>query len=120
MHVARVDGLLEEWAGGPGGDGYVAPVAGVQDGQRVGDHVVQAGVATDAGDGPQVEVGVQGGEQQRARVVDPGVDVEHDRRTDGGHGWSFLHETATTDAKLHVGSGGFTRALVKLRASWCR
>ena len=56
----------------------VAP-AGVEDGQGVADDVGQRRVAADAGDGPQVELRVQGGEQDRARVVDAGVDVEDDR-----------------------------------------
>jgi hypothetical protein len=39
--------------------------------------LVDVGVAGHAGDGSKVQAGVAGGEQQGARVVHPGVDVEY-------------------------------------------
>ena len=56
----------------------VRPAAS-SDHERVAHDVVDGGVAADARDRAQVEVGVQRREEQRARVVDAGVDVEDDR-----------------------------------------
>ena len=71
---------------GSSSSGRSAPLAtgtsgrpgGVEHGEGVGDDRVHRGVATDTGDRPQVERRVQRGEEQRAGVVDPGVDVEDD------------------------------------------
>ena len=47
--------------------------------------VVDAGVAGHTGHRHEVEARVPRGEQQGARVVDAGVDVQHDGQGPGGH-----------------------------------
>ena len=86
VHVPRVDGVLEQRPGGSPGDRHVGAAGCLQHDERVAHDVVDGGVAADARDRAQVEVGVQRREQQRARVVDAGVDVEHDRDGAGGVG----------------------------------
>ncbi len=85
VDVAGVDGSLEQGPLGAAGDRHVGATGGLEDEQRVAHDVVDGRVATDAGDGPQVEGRVEGGEEQGARVVDSGVDVEHDGGGFGRH-----------------------------------
>ena len=76
VHVAGVDRLLEQRARGPDAHRHVAAPGGLEHDEGVAHDVGQRGVAADAGDRPQVEAGVQGGEEEGAGVVDTGVDVE--------------------------------------------
>ena len=85
VDVAGVDGSLEQGPFGAASDRHVGATGRLEDEQRVAHDIVDGRVAADAGDGPQVEGGVQGGEEQRARVVDSGVDVEHDGSGIGRH-----------------------------------
>ncbi len=57
----------------------------LEDGQGVPDDVRQWRVAGDAGHRAEVEARVQAGEEQRARVVHTGVDVEDDGEARHGH-----------------------------------
>ena len=78
VDVPGVPDVLQQRAGAARGDRDVLTAGRVEHREGVGDDEVQRGVAADAADGEQLELGVQGCEQQGARVVDSRVDVEHD------------------------------------------
>ena len=84
MDVPGVADVLQQRAGAARGDRDVLAAGGVEHREGVGHDEVQRGVAADAADGAQVELGVESREQQGARVVDSGVDVEHDRPRHAG------------------------------------
>ncbi len=81
VHVPCLPGRLEERAARAAGDGDVGTARGLEHEQGVRDDLVERGVPRDARHRAQVEPRVPGREQEGARVVHPGVDVEDDRAT---------------------------------------
>ena len=71
---------------GPGGDGDVVATDEVEHAERVRGRLLQRLVAVHGRHAEQLELGAREREQQRDRVVVPGIAVEDDR---DAHGWSI-------------------------------
>ena len=76
VDVTGIDRALQQRVRGTGADRDGARAARLEHGEGVADDVGQGRVAADTGDGAQVQVGVQGRQDQGAGVVHSGVDVE--------------------------------------------
>src|SRR5664280_3370447 len=74
---------LEQWPLRATGDRHIRSAGHVEHLQGVGDDLVHAGVATNTGDGTKLHIRVQSGQQQGARVVYSGVDIEDERHGPG-------------------------------------
>jgi hypothetical protein len=83
VDVPGIARRFEERSGCAASDRNIRPAGDVEDHQGVSDHLVHAGIATDAGHRAQIHLGMQSCQQQRTRVVDTGVDVENDRQRAG-------------------------------------
>ena len=80
VHVLCHLRVADQRAVGTGGDRNVAAAGELEHAQRVGGRLVERLVAVDGGDPEQLELRARERQQQRHRVVVPGVAVDQHRR----------------------------------------
>ena len=106
VDVCRDDELALQRLRRSGGDGHVRAARELQDAQRVRRGLLERLVAVGRRHAEQVELGACQREQQRDRVVVPGVAVEDDRR--GRHGVGRYDSCAAPGAVRYAASANVT------------